>query len=286
MHVVYYENIPAFYERSRPLLEQKPVLYAQMRSIVHSILRNPQAYGEYAPYGLAVVDEQDQILGAAIRTPPFPLMVTEMSDDVAAALARKMEQMDPAVAGVVGPAGDAWKFAKQFASANRVPELRLHMKLYCVREVTHSPAGDAQLRKCEASETEDLYEWVCQFAQDCGAPQGPPALKRVRAMVERGEYFYWEVNHKPVSLVRRDFDGEVQSARISSVFTPHALRCNGYGTSATAALTQQCLDAGASYVTLMADFKNTTSNGIYKRLGYRSVGDVKHFEFQKSEYPI
>ena len=67
MHVVYYEDFELFHEKVRPLLDQKPVLYAQMRIIIQSVLKSSQAYGEHKPYGLVVEDVHGQVLGAALR---------------------------------------------------------------------------------------------------------------------------------------------------------------------------------------------------------------------------
>ena len=81
MKVKYFEDMDEFYKRARLLLEQKPVLYAQMLSIIHSIQQNPNSYGERLPYGLLVMDEHGQTMSAALRTAPYPLMVTEMSQE-------------------------------------------------------------------------------------------------------------------------------------------------------------------------------------------------------------
>ena len=58
------------------------------------------------------------------------------------------------------------------------------------------------------------------------------------------------------------------------------------GTDGTAALTQQCLNEGAKYVTLLADMKNPTANGIYQKVGYRPVSDMKLFEFESKEQEV
>lgn len=283
MQVIYYEDFDLFFERARLLLEQKPVLYAQMLNIIQSILRNPHSYGQTQPYALLVVDEHGQTQGAALRTPPFPLMVTEMPQAAADALALKIEELDEKLPGVVGPASDCWKFAKTFSNGVRIPELRLHLKLYCLREVEHAWRSDADLRQCTDADADHVYEWVCQFADDCRLPQGAPARERVQAMVERGEYFYWEVNNQPVAMIRRYFDDDGQSARLGPVYTPIEWRGHGYGTDGTAALTQQCLNEGASFVTLVANTKNPTANSIYQKVGYRPVSDMKLFEFEGKE---
>ncbi|NEA23957.1 GNAT family N-acetyltransferase, partial [Actinomadura bangladeshensis] len=56
-------------------------------------------------------------------------------------------------------------------------------------------------------------------------------------------------------------------------YTPAEHRRRGYGAAVTAAATTGALDAGADDVVLFTDLANPTSNGVYRRIGYRPVQD-------------
>jgi len=269
-----------FLEHSRPLLYSKPVLYAQMISILEMLQDKPNVFGEASPYALLIVDQHEQVLGAALRTPPFPMQVTELSEAEARALVEFVEEYDPLLPGVLGPGADSWKFAREFCKNARIPDLRLHMTLYCLREVECFGPGNGVLRQCGSADFEHLYQWAGEFADDCGLPHGRPSRERVQKHLDDGSYYYWEVGNEPVGMLRRHVNSANQCARINSVFTPLRWRGRGYGLDGTATLTQKCLDEGARYVTLVADVKNATSNGLYQRVGFRPVEDLKLFEFQ------
>ena len=245
MQALYYKDIEKFYEQLQPVLQQKPVLYAQMLSIIHSIVLHPENYSDRPPYALLMVDEHGQVVGGALRVPPRPLMVTEMPQAAADALAEKVETLDLSLPSVIGPASDSWKFARKFSGSDRIPELRLHMRLYCLREVDYARQTEAHLRQCNRSDSEHLYRWIRQFAEECELPLGAPSREHVDNRVERGEYFYWMLDQKPVAMMRRHFDNGSRAARIGSVYTPFNWRGSGFGTDGTAALTRQCLLEGA-----------------------------------------
>jgi predicted GNAT family acetyltransferase len=88
----------------------------------------------------------------------------------------------------------------------------------------------------------------------------------------------WRVDGEPVSMAgaTRPIDGTV---RVAPVYTPAHLRGRGYAGAATAAVSRQALDAGASEVLLFTDLANPTSNALYQRIGFRGVEDrlVVHF---------
>jgi predicted GNAT family acetyltransferase len=61
--------------------------------------------------------------------------------------------------------------------------------------------------------------------------------------------------------------------RVGPVYTPPERRGRGYGTAATAAVSERALRAGAEEVLLYTDLANPVSNSIYQRIGYRPVED-------------
>lgn len=70
-------------------------------------------------------------------------------------------------------------------------------------------------------------------------------------------------------------------ARFGPVYTSKAQRGRGYGGAVTAALSQTALDAGARDVLLFTDLANSTSNALYRRLGYRAPGDYTSYAFAR-----
>lgn len=57
------------------------------------------------------------------------------------------------------------------------------------------------------------------------------------------------------------------------MYTPPEHRRRGYGAAITAVLTASALEAGATEVVLFTDLANPTSNGVYRRIGFRAVSE-------------
>jgi predicted GNAT family acetyltransferase len=66
---------------------------------------------------------------------------------------------------------------------------------------------------------------------------------------------------------------------ISLVYTPPDLRQRGYATACVASLSQMLLDEGWQFCTLFTDLANPTSNSIYRKIGYKPVGDFHDYLF-------
>ena len=60
---------------------------------------------------------------------------------------------------------------------------------------------------------------------------------------------------------------------MSLVRTPPEERGRGFAGAVTSAVSRAALDAGAEQVLLFTDLANPTSNALYRRLGYRPLGD-------------
>ena len=61
-----------------------------------------------------------------------------------------------------------------------------------------------------------------------------------------------------------------QTHYLNLVYTPPAERGRGYGAAVSAGVTRRALADGADTCMLYADVANDTSNGIYRRIGYRA----------------
>ena len=133
-------------------------------------------------------------------------------------------------------------------------------------------AGSARL--AEPGDSDWLADWYTAFTVEAFGriPPGFDARKMVQRGVARSRAWLWldddgapqsfAVRHPAVSGV----------ARIGPVYTPPEARGHGYGSSATAAATQDILDDGA-VPCLYTDLANPTSNRIYQALGYYAVLD-------------
>ena len=214
-------------------------------------------------------------IGAAfLHTPPYPVVLTDMTDaearDLGAELARR-RHCTPGVNAMPGPgAAFAAAWREHTGEAARTG---MRMRLYALdRLLPPDPPPPGQPRTASAADRGLLLAWFDAFHQEAG-PQGPPESERMvdDRLSHRG-LILWELDGRPVSLAGRTRPAAGQT-RVGPVYTPPELRGRGFGAAATTAVTQAALDGGAEGVVLFTDLANPTSNTLYQRLGYRPISD-------------
>jgi GNAT superfamily N-acetyltransferase len=215
----------------------------------------------------------DELAGAFMQTPPFPVFLTGMTEAVAAELADELARARPELPGINAPEPVALAFAERWRRHTGVASsVHRRSRLFRLGALTWpDPMPDGRARLAVDTDRDLLIRWLDAFAIDIGdGPQdrGPT----VDARLSYGGFTFWESGDQPVSLasVTRAVDGMV---RVGPVYTPPEQRGRGYGGAATATVSRAALDAGIAEVLLYTDLANPTSNALYQRLGYRPVED-------------
>jgi len=242
--------------------------------------RGAGAFGGSGPLFGWHAEPDGTVAAAFLHTPPFPVVLTAMTDRRAAALAAGLAARGHRPAGVTAGPGPAQVFAAAWQQhTGQAARTGMRMRLYALgRLLPPGPPPSGQARTASAEDTGLLLAWLDAFHDEAG-PQGPNESERlVHDRLGYGGLILWEHRGKPVSLAGRNRAAAGQ-ARIGPVYTPPELRGRGFGGAATAAITQAALDDGADGVVLFTDLANPASNTLYQRLGYRPVSDwtVLHF---------
>ncbi len=236
--------------------------------------RYPQSAPVFA-YGT----ENGETRFAALRTPPWDMIVTDLSAPIADELVTRWLHEDPALSGVEGPVGAARAIASAWAretggsTRQRVRELN-----YVLESVTDPPRpAPGSLRLAHQDERELMLEWMKAFGREAAIFTDERAAIIVDARdAERG---LWVWDHDgPVSMVSTAplVAGVV---RIGPVYTPPEHRRRGYAGTAVATASRRALERGARRCMLAADSTNPTSNKIYMEIGYRQLGEHEEWEF-------
>lgn len=213
------------------------------------------------------------VLGVALRTPPHNLVLSMpfRAEARAAVLADTAEFVLP---GVVGPAVETEAFAAGWCKRTAgTAVLAMRMGVYALEEPVPAVTVPGRLRAAVPEDAKLAQEWTMAFHAEVmhHAPLPDAAIDL------RGQYF-WEVDGIPVTSVCAR-SGTPQGAVINAVYTPPALRRRGYATAAVAAASALMLAGGNRFCFLFTDLANPTSNGIYRRIGYRLAGEFRHCVF-------
>ena len=229
---------------------------------------------------LRVLDDRDQLVGVAMRTPPWGLLVTAMPRDAAAALADYLAEREPDLPSVSGPATTSRDVATRYAERTGAAVTPgMAQRMYRLDAVTppHGVAGS--LREATIADRDVLVRWFVAFGQEA-APDHPARSAEVveSRLAERGAVWLWRVGDEPVSMAMLH-PPAAGVVRVSAVYTPPERRRNGYASALVAAISQHALDRGAVACMLYTDLANPTSNAIYQRIGYRPLLDVQEWRF-------
>jgi predicted GNAT family acetyltransferase len=279
MHVVRSTNVDDFLRRAGRFLEAREAEHNLIFGICSTIQADPNAYG--GPPYLAAVMHGDKVVGAALRTPPWRLVLSVM--DHPGAIHRLVDDLKgEEIPGVVGPAEWSRAFAEAWGRETGAnPRLANHERTHRLQKVRLPRAAPGEARRATESDRAVVRDWIEAFMQEALPGDPPQDYDRMADRWIRGlgrTPYLWVDDMRPVSLAC--VGGLTpRGIRVGPVYTPPEARGRGYASNLVAAVSQMQLDAGRSFVFLFTDLANPTSNRIYKAIGYEPVNDVDDWEF-------
>ena len=215
----------------------------------------------------------DAVTALALRTPPYPMLATELEPVAADELIASWLIADPGVPGANGEPRTARALAAawrgQTGGHSHVKRAMAMHRLEAVTDPRRPPRG--HLRLADASERDLLSDWWDAFAREADTVGGAHAALMVDVRMTTDDLFVWD-DDGPVSLVSTA-PTVAGVARIGPVYTPPERRRRGYAGMAVAEVSRRLLARDAHSCMLFTDLDNPTSNKIYAEVGYRRFGD-------------
>ena len=246
-----------------------------MIGLLDTLSRDPHTYSSSSPVMLEVGPTEAVPVGVALMTPPYNLILSQMSTDDLQALAEFVVEERIPVPGVLAPVHTAKKFATLYSQRTGVnPRTKMEERIYQLSRVVSPPPPPGNLRKAEPNDLTVLSQWGRDFAVDARLSEhdASQAPARIHRLIEKQQLFVWEHEGEKVSMAA--CQGPTPNGiRVGYVFTPRHLRRKGYGMAVTASLSQHLLDQGRQFCFLFTDLSNPTSNSIYQKVGYEPVCD-------------
>jgi predicted GNAT family acetyltransferase len=269
------DDLDTFAAAAGGFLRSRPAAHTVMLTAAELLrAKGATAYGDAVPRFGWRNGPDGAVVAAFLHTPPYPVLLTDMTDAAAAELAADLAGRGYQAPGVNAVPGPAAAFAAAWREHTGQPgHVGMRMRLYALGTlVPPDPPPPGQARVATAADRDLLLAWLDAF-QDEAQPTGPNESERVvNDRVTWGGLMFWEHEGQPVALAGRNRIAAGQ-ARVGPVYTPPDLRGRGFGGAATAAITQDALDDGAEGVVLFTDLANPASNTLYQRLGYRPISD-------------
>jgi GNAT superfamily N-acetyltransferase len=276
------DPLPAFIENAMPWLRREPVLHNVFLTVLEAkqLGRTPESGGDT---WIRAVDEHGGVVGAAMYTPPRELLLGEVTEPVARAIAEfTAERMEPLTGAVATTAVSDW-FAHRYAEvAGVAARPRNGSRIFRLDgEPTVPFPVPGTAREATAADRDLLIAWADAFTAEAEPVRAPVDNSRpvdARLGLGGGLLWLWEDGDEPVAMawITPPIAG---MARINAVYTPPARRGNGYASGCVAAASRHAQTALASTCMLYTDLANPTSNKIYQALGYRPVADAQEWVF-------
>ena len=267
-----------FARLAEPYLLQNEAVHCLQLGLLPQIVR-----GEWREPYLALVEQDGMTALVAIRTPPFNLSLS---------LARDATLLEPLIAdlsatgaeidGVMGPAELVGAFARSYARAlDRNFRLAKRLRIYQLDSIAEVRESQGAARRATEEDRPLIELWLDALHREA-LPEQPQVAGRADRWLggKDRELLLWTVGGEPVSMAGAG-SPTVSGIRVSAVYTPPEKRGRGYATSLVAELSRRQLRTARRFCFLFTDLDNPTSNSIYRRIGYRPVGDVNEYRFAK-----
>jgi len=274
-----WHDVHDFLAAAHDFLAAREAEHCLMLGLSSTMASHPEIYRERRFW---TVQDADRVVGAALRTPPHNLILSQLDDPRCLAALIDDVLASDAVPGVLGPTSiaralaDAWS-ARTGRAAVRVVQERIFR---LDRVIAPRPAA-GHWREAEASDRALLVAWLRAFHAEAtpdlpandAAEVADSFLRRAGRVAQ-----LWEDAGEVVAFAGTG-GATPRGTRIGPVYTPPDRRGRGYASNLVAEASQRELASGRSFCFLFTNLANPTSNRIYQALGYVPVSDVDAYRF-------
>jgi uncharacterized protein len=279
-----YEDAHEFERKAKPFLVQHEDIY----SLFYGILQGIKA-GRYENPVMVTIEEEGNLVALFQMTPPHPLNIVIIDeskrDDILSFAATEFLNRGIRLTSAVGLKPVVFSFADKWKALNQCEsKLLMDQGLYRLDEVNKSlESSPGSWRFARKDEAPLIEEWYVAFGIDAGIENRPmeEIKERVAQFLEDQEVFFWEVDGKVVSMMKKARPSD-HGVTVSFVYTPQEERKKGYARTMVAAGSEELLKS-YDFCVLYTDMLNPTSNKIYQEIGYRKIADSVHIEFLGKE---
>ncbi|GAA0914485.1 GNAT family N-acetyltransferase [Nonomuraea longicatena] len=262
------EDIAAFPEAAFEYMRRDPVRNTVPLTVMAGVRDGMPSAGAFFGWW----STGGRVGGVAFRTPPSPVGLALMPVEAVAELALALgERHIPSVMG-------RRDLARAFAEARKAPtDTVVEERLYRLGTLT-PPQVPGRGRRAVAGDFPLLVSWYQAFGAEVLVGNRGDVEDKVRHRLAAGDLFLWEDDGAPVSMAALSPSAGGVS-RIGPVYTPPSRRRRGYAAAVTAHVSNTGLAERCRQVVLFADLANSTSNSVYRSIGYEPVDDFSHIVF-------
>ncbi|HEV8402488.1 MAG TPA: GNAT family N-acetyltransferase [Candidatus Limnocylindrales bacterium] len=275
-----YGDVAAFLAAAEPFLVEREAEHNLILGVTSNLRDAPEEFTG-APY-LATVLANGRVVAAAMQTPPFNLVLSEI-DHPGAVAALADDLIDRDLPGALGPVDHVRAFVDaRLARGGSPARLIVSERIFRLTEVRPPAPVPGRVRAAEPADRPLVLAWIDAFMREALEPTDPADVAAMtdRWLARRGRGLHLWEDGAVVSLAGIG-SPTPHGVRVGPVYTPPDRRGRGYASALVAGISQSALDAGRTFCFLFTDLANPTSNHIYETIGYRPVRDVDMWRFER-----
>jgi GNAT superfamily N-acetyltransferase len=295
MELQFFDDPTLFLDVAADHLAEQPVVSTVVSGVASRMAAEQEAGIEWptgVPRWFAVAFDDDQIVGAAMRTAPFgsyPAFLLPMPDEAARLLARTLVERDEPMTAANGALPAVEVFCAEMAEhAGGTVRVGQHTRLFALGDLVEPEPVAGRLRPAAPDELDLVLSWYEAFMLDADeqagrepgeSPHESPGRDALARRIEGGRVFVWEDDAGEPVHVTAASQPSYGVSRIGPVFTPREHRGRGIASTAVAQVSRLLRDSG-ELACLFTDQANPTSNKIYEAIGYRRVVDMANLRVE------
>ena len=268
MRIRRYSNPGQFLDLCKDWLLIDELRNSTMLSVLHLLIQDGHPFD--TPFYLAAVEENDEIVGCAVRAPPDPLVLSQMPIAAMPALVEDIAKVYEVLPTVTGMDREVDAFARFWEEHRGLSHgARIHWRWYAVSQVKQPDSVPGRLRLATTDDLELVRDWALLLAREIDTNVDVVAFYERR--IESGSLYLWDDGGpRAIAAVSGITPNSI---RISGVFTAPEFRRRGYASAAVAGVSQSMLDAGHRYCILFTETSDPSANRLYRSIGYKPIFD-------------
>jgi predicted GNAT family acetyltransferase len=273
------ENPVAYAELVLPFLLRAPARHNLFLGILDTLQRRPTIYPFFH---LWVVQDDGEVVGAALQTPPHNIAIAEPGVPGAVdAMVEAIVEANVRPPGVVGGVEEARAFADAWCARFGGEHITINRQgVYELTAIRDAGAAEGAARLATEVDLPLLLAWHADFVSEAvpdHVGDDDAMRRRLTALVADGGFWLW-ASGDVVSMTGASA-APPAGVRIGPVYTPPSRRGHGFATALVAHASAHALAHGVARCWLHTDLANPTSNAIYQRIGYEWVCEATELRF-------
>lgn len=269
-----------FLSASSSFLLQNAVDNNLLLSVISTFRTNPGYYDSFV--GHVCVDQNDEVVAAVARTPPYDLLIAKSHSRHGLRLLCDVVWPDR-IPGIIGDRGSVGVFADQMCRTTGCSLIfRESLRNYSADTIRPTHITDGVIREATIKDKDTIIRWLETWYSVSGnAPTKNPTTSADRSFnrtMTDSVAKIWVLEKDEIVSMAGSMGEVADGIRIGPVFTPAEHRGHGYAKTLIAEVGKLRLSQGYKRLFLFVDANNTIANKIYMDMGYRPSGVMDRYE--------